>query len=532
MQKALRETAKYLEADRPDEAAAVLKDLLTEFPSNPDALRLAGFVACRRGRYEDGIEFLEKSITSVPDDPKSHCYLGSAYLRIGRNVDAENAFRRSLALSNANAEASYGLGEALRIRADFAAAEEAYRRTLEVAPDHWAAAAELANLYERANRLDEARSLLANALTRAPEYPLLNLVAAKFERREGRRRDAIDRLVALLRRNPAAGAFRRIHFELGRLYDENGDYEQAFEAFRAGNKLAEGQWRAANAGPNEALRDAEALLSAFTPEWVSTWRPAEPGLPDAPVFLLGFPRSGTTLLDQILDAHSGIQVLEEQATIGVVENRLASMKDGYPTGLAPLSAGRISELADLYYRCLDKHLSHRGSTRVVDKLPLNMTRAGLIHRVFPKAKIIFAVRHPCDVVLSCFMQNFGLNPAMANFFTLETTVRFYDTLMRLWQRYVELFALDVHTVPYEAVIEDIGQQAARLTGFLGVEWEPGMVNFHEHARRRGWISTPSYHQVSQPVYRHAVNRWEHYRDYLRPFFDILRPHAQRYDYVL
>lgn len=211
---------------------------------------------------------------------------------------------------------------------------------------------------------------------------------------------------------------------------------------------------------------------------------------------------------------------------------MASATGGYPNGLASLSPQQISQFADLYYRCINKHVVLERSSRVIDKLPLNMTRAGLIYRLFPNAQIIFAVRHPCDVVLSCFMQNFGLNSAMANFLTLETTVRFYDALMRLWQRYVELFPLNVHVVRYEDVIEDIGREAARLTGFLGVEWEPGMVNFHEHARRRGWISTPSYHQVSQPVYQHAVNRWEHYRDHLRPFFDMLRPHAQRYGYVL
>lgn len=531
LQAALREAAEHLPAGRTDKAEALSADLLDRFPDNAEVLKLLGYLACTQGRYREGVDYLRRSVAEGVGAPETHCYLGNAHLRLGEHDLARQSFGKALELDPRNPEAHYGLGESLRIEGDFAAAERAYKQAIVAAPEHWPAAAELANLYERANRLDEVREILAEALPRAPDYPLLNLLAAKLERRDGRPQDAIARLSALLDRKPAARTFRRIHFELGRLCHSVGNYTAAFDYYLAGNELAREQWTASHPDPNEVLGDAEQMLDVLTPEWLGVWsRPPQANLQARPVFLVGFPRSGTTLLDQVLDSHPDIQVIEEQPTLRGVEKRLRTMPGSYPDSLAMLNDEQFRELLGAYYRSAGEYTKANDARVLVDKLPLNLARAVLIHRLFPNGRFIFAVRHPCDVVLSCLMQNFSLNQGMANFFTTQDAVRLYDRLMVLWERTRQLLPLEVCTVRYEDLVLDLEHEARRLVEFLELDWDPAMLVYHEHAQRRGWIGTPSYHQVSRPVYSDAVDRWKCYADRLDPFMNTLQPHIKRFGY--
>ena len=157
--------------------------------------------------------------------------------------------------------------------------------------------------------------------------------------------------------------------------------------------------------------------------------------------------------------------------------------------------------------------------------------AALLHRVFPQARFVFAVRHPCDVVLSCFMQNFELNDWMANFRTLAETVALYTRTMDLWEAYREQLPLVVHTVRYEDVVDDFDNSVRMLCGFLDVPWEDSLRQFADKALDRGRINTPSYDQVSQPIYRGARYRWERYREYLAPYLPALQPYIERFGYT-
>ena len=167
----------------------------------------------------------------------------------------------------------------------------------------------------------------------------------------------------------------------------------------------------------------------------------------------------------------------------------------------------------------------------IDKFPFYLTLAGLIHVAFPRAKFLFALRHPCDAVLSCFMQNFRLNEAMANFRTLGDTASIYDRTMRLWQAFRDRFGLDVHTIRYESLVDDFDGQVRGLCTFLGVPWEESLRQFSSKALDRGKINTPSYEQVSKPIYRDARYRWERYRPYLEPHLPLLQPWIERYGYA-
>ena len=276
----------------------------------------------------------------------------------------------------------------------------------------------------------------------------------------------------------------------------------------------------------------EVLAKRYSGDWVEDWRPIEgnDGQPD-PVFLVGFPRSGTTLLDTILRSHAAIAVVEEAPAVAKMRKALERLPGGDPNGLAQLDPADLAGLRQTYFTELEKYLEPDDRSAIlVDKLPLNIIEVGLIHRIFPKARFLFSLRHPCDCVLSCFMQDFKLNDAMANFLDLEDAARFYDKVMTLWQQYQELLPLGVQTVRYESLIEAFDETLTPVFGFLGVDWDEGVRDYAGTARRRGRINTPSYNQVTQPLYTRSRGRWERYREDLQPVLPLLLPWARRWGY--
>ena len=237
------------------------------------------------------------------------------------------------------------------------------------------------------------------------------------------------------------------------------------------------------------------------------------------------------MLDSILRSHAAISVVEERDTVQSVQSALERLPGGYPDGLAEFDSDHLAELRQIYFTELDKHLEPDDrSAVVVDKLPLNTVHAGLIHRIFPQARFLFAQRHPCDCVLSCFMQNLRLNDAMANFLDLEDAARLYDKVMTLWQQYQAVLPLAVHTVRYESLVEAFEETVAPVLDFLGVDWDDAIKNYAETARQRGRIKTPSYNQVTQPIYTRARGRWERYREHMQPVSPTLLLWAKHFGY--
>ncbi|HEV2867529.1 MAG TPA: sulfotransferase, partial [Allosphingosinicella sp.] len=243
------------------------------------------------------------------------------------------------------------------------------------------------------------------------------------------------------------------------------------------------------------------------------------------VFLVGFPRSGTTLLDTILMGHGQTHVLEE---IPLLERVMAQV--GGMERLADLDAAEIGRLREVYFASLDETAPPPLGATVIDKLPLNILGAPLIHRLFPDARFIFALRHPCDVALSCFTQGFELNDAMANFLEIEATAELYDKVMTFWQRCRDTLPLRVFELRYENLVADAEGAVRPLLEFLGLEWDPAVLDHHRTAAARGVISTPSYNQVTQRLYRHASGRWSAYREQLAPALPLLLPWARRFGY--
>ncbi|MDF1792631.1 MAG: sulfotransferase [Thalassobaculaceae bacterium] len=320
--------------------------------------------------------------------------------------------------------------------------------------------------------------------------------------------------------------------QLARAAEEDGDYVDAFDYATVGNRLLRLQEPAADRWVAERLDSTRSLISSVPAVRRHLAGRADDDA-DAPVFLIGFPRSGTTLLEQVLDGHPDIATLEEQPTLApvlrAVGGRFGSIR-AFVEAATEMEAG---EMAAAYLTSRASFLSVAGAPLVIDKMPLSTVLVPLILRLFPKARFLFALRHPCDVCLSCFFSDFMLNANMAPFTDFRDTATFYDLVMRLWARCAAELPVDHHVVRYEHVVRDLETEAKTAIGYLGLPWVPGIVDFHHTARaksRQGRIRTPSYAQVSEPLYSRAAGRWRHYRNQFEAVKPLLLPHVEGFGY--
>ena len=529
---ALQTAAQFHRAGNLQGAAAIYQQVLARCPEHPDALHLLGLALHQAGQHAQAVELIDRAIAVDGKQAHYHCNLADALRDLGRYTEAERSCRRALKLKPDYLEAYNNLGNALRDQGQSEAALEAYEQALALYPDHADVLANRADLLEMTNQVEAAWTAATEALVRAPGHLLLNVIAAKCERRRGDLEAAVARLAALddVRGVPTHEV--RVHFELGRLYDRVAAADKAIINLTRGNEIL------ARLGGTKGEDDRRArllsiavLTERFTPDWVETWSPpVESDAGESPVFLVGFPRSGTTLLDQILDSHPGLQTVEERPLLLSLIQALHVSGRAEPNALASLTASDIDALRRVYWAKAGDCLERTPGTLLVDKYPLNILYLGLIYRVFPRAKVIVALRHPCDVVLSCFMQDFRMNDFMAHFTSFDSSAAFYAATMGLWQRYQSALPLDAHQIRYEDLVGDFDDAARRVLDFLGVGWDARVRDFAGHAAARGWIDTPSYADVTQPIFNRAVGRWQRYAGHLAPQFDRLRPFVEAFGY--
>jgi Flp pilus assembly protein TadD len=255
-----------------------------------------------------------------------------------------------------------------------------------------------------------------------------------------------------------------------------------------------------------------------------------PGPRESPVFVVGFPRSGTTLLEQMLDAHPDFRSMDERAYIHELIEAMSLAGQRYPDDLASLTQADADALRNTYRRLVARVQPDLGGRRLVDKNPLNMQCLPMIMRLFPQARIILCLRHPCDVLLSCSMQPFRSPAFMVLCSSLQRLAQGYVRAFEQWHRDAEVFAPRVLEWRYESVVSRFDDQVARLAQFLDVTDPSPMARFAEHARAKRFISTPSYAQVTQGVHRGAVGRWQNYRERFEPVLTKLQPWIERLGY--
>ncbi len=467
-----------------------------------------------------------------PGDVDARVHLGLCEHQLGDTAAAAACYEQAIARDPQHALGWLYFGTLLNQLHASARAEHALLQATRLAPEDPEGWAELTSFYEVESRLPEMQQALQRGLAIAPQDPRLQLEQAILARRQGEFVVALDGLRAIAVDQLAPRHALRHQFELGQLLDRIGDADGAFDAFQRANaqsrSLAPGL-----ADEAAALRERYAQIV----DWMQRPTTTLPGASDqpqpAPIFLLGFPRSGTTLLRTMLGAHPDLQTLEERPTLEACISLLDQQAPGYPWALDRLSAQRLQELRAAYARAVVEHGGGERLDRLVDTHPYRSPHLGLIRHLFPRAPVIFLQRHPCDVILSCFMQPFAANAGNWHFQTLEDSVDYYLRFIACWQASVERCdAAPPLLYRYEDLVEAPEARLRELLNTLRIDWHPDVLRHHELHQRGGRVTTSSYQQVSRPVYRDALGRWQRYRRHFAPYLDRLRPIAERYGYSL
>jgi tetratricopeptide (TPR) repeat protein len=511
-----------------DQALALDPDFV---PALLEQARRAG----NRSEYEGQLKILTRVFELDLENSEAYLLLGRTRAALFQYTESRDAYLRALEISPYDAKVHSEYGRALTDMNQSVEALVPLERAVELNPQYGDGWVGLVHVYEFLNRIDEAQAALAHAEELSSLDRSMPLARAKVLFRDKRYQDAIDGLdEALADRSLPEFIETRFHYELAKQLDRLGDSARAFQELQIGNsQMAAKVPVSMQPGNNSYLRRTRALADIMTPQWVSdlgeiSRQPLENGWQE-PVFLIGFPRSGTTLLDQVLDAHPDVTVVEEKPTVDRIYEGLLEFGE-LPQSIADMTDEQAAVLRAAYYEEMRRYAEPGASRVLIDKMPLCTSKVPILMRVLPGARFIMAIRHPADACLSCYMQDFGINMAMANFLHMEHTVALYSAVMDVWRKSVDLLQPDFVRVRYEDLVDDLETEAARVIEFLGVDWDPVVLDPSSHAKTRK-ISTPSYRQVSQPIYRDARYRWERYREELGSCLSQLAPYAEYFDYL-
>ena len=476
-------------------------------------------------RYQEACLLFEKAALLSPKDPALLLELGRALTSINQVEAGLRALGEAARLDPADPTIFLAIAVAFMDMENNDQAERALRFAIKADTKFVPAYLNLGILLEKANRTDELRGLIVAAEAAGLTGDEIDYLRALLLSRDGDRAAALNLVRDL--QSPAINPSIKAQFA-GQLADRLGRTDDAIRFYEDMN-AAQAQSPMGVGVDRSAYQRAIALLDAqMTATWFAGWQaPPLPAERPAPTFLVGFPRSGTTLLDTILMGHSDTHVLEE---LPIIENLGKSL--GEMDMIRTLDAAAVTSLRHQYFAELDKISPPPPGSAVIDKNPLSMIRLPLIHRLFPDAKIILAMRHPCDVVLSCYMQNFKPTEAMASFLDLANASRTYDRIFQYWEACRDVFPIDLHILRYEAMVADPGAATRPLFDFLGLDWQDAVLDHQKTAAARGFIRTPSYAQVMEPIYSSASGRWKRYEAHMREVLPILAPWVDRYGYSL
>lgn len=500
-----------------------------------DFLYNLGLLQVDRGDHEAARLALRDAHLARPDDGEIACHYAAACCETLDMHEGLAALARWQSFERLDTELLAKIGIALMTLGDMPGANLAFERALADPAPHAAALLRLVDGLERANRLDQAGDLLAR-LRRHPGRGALGsdllLAEAKLAQREARHEDAV-------------GAFRRLaaectdvarrHFHLyplAKSLDALGRHAEAFDTLVEAH-ASQDLWIQRTSPEVPVQRSDTMRVTRFgcDPADVARWDHA--GAPPAgasPVFIVAFPRSGTTLLEQTLDAHPRLRTMDEQPYLQNAIARLSGPGVHYPDRMAALTRAQLDDARDYYWSLVRRRVELQPGQQLIDKNPLNILRLPAIARLFPNSRIVLAIRHPCDVLLSCFMQHFRAEFAW-NCRDLGTLALAYQRSFDFWREQSALLRPTVREVRYEAFVAQFEAGVRDLAAFLDLPWTDAMLEPGAHASRRGFISTPSYAQVVQPVHARSVGRWRAYEPRFRDAIADLDSWLARWGYA-
>jgi Flp pilus assembly protein TadD len=472
----------------------------------------------RLGRLDEAVAAGQRATELAPNDLEAHYNLGLALTDKGEWDAAIRAYRRALELNLNHGLSWNNLGAALEKQGDLAGAEAAYARAVALNPAHHEAQNNLGAIYSQQGRLVDAIRCFEESIKTNPDFiePHFNLSSLKAYR-------ADDPHLLLLERNLArAGdmpvpARIRYWFAIGKAREDVGHYDAAFAAYAEGNRLQHERLPCDEARADELL---QRLTTVFDRDFFAARRDV-PGGDKAPIFIVGMPRSGTTLLEQILASHPAVHGAGELPDLNqVIMDAPVRVGRRFPDFVPDLQTDDFRRMGEAYAERVWRLVP--GAQRITDKMPANFFYIGMIHLMLPQAKIIHAMRDPMDSCFSNYARLF--NDTMEFAYDLGTLGRYYVryvTLMRHW--HAVLPAGSILDLRYEDLVADPAGQTRRLLDYLGLPWDANCLAFHQNKRH---VKTASVAQVRKPIYQTSVARWWHFESHLQPLLKIVQAYRE------
>lgn len=505
-------------------AADLAEHAIGQGQRDPMLLNLAAWKREEANDFDASLQLLGEALELAPGDPTIIGAIGAVLRKQGRLSEALQRLDEAIRLDPTAAAPWLERGMALETGGSLEAALTSYHRAAELDPGSASAFGGVASIASRRGDLDVALQYGQLALALDPLDPpgAAGMARAEIERKRPERALAI--LEPVLATDLRDENLANLASLAGDAFDRLGRYAEAYAAYSASNQATARRLERLGAA-SETHRDfAERLGREFAA--IDNWPTDDPDNSPPPALLIGYPRSGTTLVENALASVPGVEALEERPTLAAGEPFL---REGGLARLASADRTAIDGLRSAYWQAVAAAGIDAAGKLFVDKDPLKGLALPLIARIFPAARIIVMRRDPRDVVWSCFRANFAPSAAAAEFTGLERAARHYDAMMRTQEAFLAALPVARHELRYEAVVADFDRETKRLCDFLGAKWTEEIRDFPRTARRRG-VSTMSASQVSKPLYD-GSRQWQRYEEQLKPVLPILEPWVERFGYA-
>lgn len=527
---ALRAARQYDEALAAYTRAAQLGEASANFSYN------VGLLHMDRGDYESARSVLARAAQLAPDDAEIRFQYANCCYETVRMDEALAAIEPWPGLNGLTPELVSQIALLLLNLGEPRRAAEAALHVRNAGVPSPETALRLVQAQERTNQISEARRGLDELRADARAASLgsdLTLTRAQLAQREANHAEACELFRECLAQTPEPHRRHYHLFPLAKSLDGLGRYEEAFDTLVDAHRSQVALLQ--RTAPEVATRRKPPMFIAnfgCDPADVARWgNTGAPPVEASPVFIVAFPRSGTTLLEQTLDAHPALKTMDEQPYLQNAIDVLRRYKIDYPAGLAHATAEQLDQARATYWELTRRKVEVEPGQRLLDKNPLNLLRLPAIRRLFPHSPIVLAVRHPCDVILSCFMQHFRAPEFAWMCRDLSTLALGFRRAFDFWYQQQTLLGPAVHEIRYESFVAEFEPQVRALSAFLQLPWHDAMLAPAEHARSKGFISTPSYAQVIQPVHGRSVGRWKRYERHFGDVIPQIEPYLERWGYT-
>ena len=503
-----------------------LKELISKDNNNYEYTFLLGYTYELQGNFNNAVKSYVKAKLINKTDTV-HNFLGNLYIKNNCYDEALVELSESIKINNKNSQVHNNYGLLLVAKNKEVEGSIHFKKAISLKKDYMDPKYNLLEIYEKTNDKISFNKLILKEINEFPKNDILKFYYSIYLKNSNKKTEAIEILESINFINHKQNwEYRKLNL-IGTLYDEIKKYGKAFVCHKNANKYLLNNFCLNQFEEKKYLKNLNKYLKISKKEKNIKSYNIDKTIKNLKIFfLVGFPRSGTTMLDRILSSHKKIFVLEERP---LIEKTLSDLTDD---GKINFNENNIDKLRKKYLTEISKYIDNKSLENkiIVDKMPLNIIYSRTILKIFPNAKIILSLRHPLDCVLSCFFKNFVLNDAMINFLDLKRTANIYSLTMKIFNSYNEISSQKVLKIKYESVVSDFENQIKLLTKFMNVDYKKNMKEFYKSVSKNKRIRTASYDQVGKPLYKTSVFKWKNYQDEIKPVKKILENWISFYEY--